>query len=232
MTPRPTGGYRFAAGDAVAHATRPEWGIGRVRKAEVTTHNGTQAQRLTVDFPNRGRVTLDASVAPLRLADPQETPRQDAASDPDFLTPRKNSMSSSGFALSNNAGGWLAELESRANGGKQSHELWDLPDELSDPFLSDEARLKATLETYKYSTEPRSLIEWAQRQTGLDDPLTRYTRTDMEQAFPRFARDRDNHLKDLVRQLKRAGRQQAVEQVRNKCQIPAAVSAVDRALRA
>ncbi len=141
-------------------------------------------------------------------------------------------MSTSGSTLSNKPGGWLAELESRANGGQQSHELWDLPEELSDPFLSDEARLIATLETYKYSTEPRSLMEWAQRQTGLEDPLSKYTRTDMEQAFPRYARDRDNHLKDLVRQLKRGGRQQMVEQVRNKCQIPAAVSAVDKALRA
>jgi len=231
MTPPPTGGYRFATGDAVAHATRPEWGVGRVRQAQWTEQGGRQTQRLIVDFPHRGRVTLDASVAPLRPTDPP-TPRHDAATEPDFLAKRNPSMSTSGFALSNNTGGWLAELESRANGGKQSHELWDLPEELSDPFLSDEARLKATLETYRYSTEPRSLIEWAQRQTGLEDPLTKYTRTDMEQAFPRFARDRDNHLKDLVRQLKRAGRQNMVEQVRNKCQIPAAVSAVDKALRA
>ena len=217
---------RYQRGDMIEHTRRPEWGVGRVRMAEAAASDGKTAQRLVVDFPNKGRVTLDTFAAPIRLF--RRTAAQPVT---DPLSQQDRPMTTSGSALSNN-GGWLAELESRVNGGKQTHELWDLPDELSDPFLSDEARLKATLETYKYTTEARSLIEWAVRQTGLEDPLSKYTRTDMEMAFPRFARDRDNHLKDMIRQFKREGKQRMVEQIRNHCQIPAAVSAVDKALRA
>ena len=129
-------------------------------------------------------------------------------------------------------GGWLSELEARAGGKGPAHELWELPEELSDPFISDAQRLSHTLETYKYSTEPRSLIDWAVRQTGLDDPLTKYNRIEMEQAFQRFARDRDLHLKELVRQLKRNAQQAAIKEARRSCTLPAAVSALDKAMRA
>lgn len=217
---------RYRVGDLIIHTGRPTWGTGRIRKTQATRHDGVATQRLEVDFANHGRVTLDTAFAPIR---PAPTP---AASSRDTPSPKDQDMTATGSALSGNGGGWLADLESRANGGKQTHELWDLPDALSDPFISDEARLKATLETYRYSTEARSLIEWAISQTGLDDPLSKYNRIELEQAFPRFARDRDNHLKDMVRQFKREGKQRMIEQVRNKCELPAAVSAVDKALRA
>lgn len=216
---------RYRVGDTITHQARPEWGLGRIRKTDLVTRDGVATQRLVVDFSSKGRVTLDTATAPIGPAPaPRAGHAHASAQDHDMTT-------HSGSSLSNN-GGWLAELESRANGGKQSHELWDLPEALSDPFLSDEQRLNATLETYRFSTAARSLIEWAQKQTGLDDPLTKYTRTDLEQAFPRFARDRDLHLKEMVRTLKRGGKLRMIEQVRNRCQIPAAVSAIDKALRA
>ncbi len=220
----------YHRGDTIEHTTRPQWGIGCVQQAQPVIRDGVTTQRIVVDFPHKGRVTLDTATAPIRRFNPatQRTPTPT----PTPNTQDTKSMTTSGSALHNNKGGWLAELESKANGGKQTHELWDLPDALSDPFLPDEARLKATLDTYQYSTDARSLIAWAIMQTGLQDPLSKYTRTDMEMAFPRFARDRDNHLKDMIRQLKREGRHALIQQLRNHCQIPAAVSAIDRAMRA
>ncbi len=134
------------------------------------------------------------------------------------------------MTTTSSTGGWLASLEKASSG--QRHELWDLPTELKDPFANLVSRLQATLKAYRFSTEARSLIEWAMIQTGLDDPLSKYTRSDMEQAFPRFARNRDQHLKELVRQMKRRGQHAELKQVVNQTQMPAARSALDKAVRA
>lgn len=200
---------RFDRGDAVMHPRKPEWGQGVVKDAHTITHEGRPAQRLAVDFANRGRVVINTAVAPL-------------------ITPEKAKEQEKTMTTST-SGGWLASLEKSATG--QGHELWSLPHDLTDPFASLIDRLKATLKTYHFSTEPRSLMEWATVQTGLDDPLSKYTRSELEQAFPRFARDRDQHLKDLVRQLKRKGLHVELKQVVNKTQMPAARSALDKAVR-
>jgi hypothetical protein len=65
----------------------------------------------------------------------------------------------------------------------------------------------------------------------MNDPLTKYTRHDLEQAFARFARNRDQHLKELVRQLKRNGKHQTLVQARNQCKVLAGQTALERALR-
>ena len=123
--------------------------------------------------------------------------------------------------------GWLNVLE----GATGKNELWALPDELTNPFASISERLQATLETYKYSTDPKALFEWAVRQTGLDDPLSKYNRHELEQAFPRFARDRDGHLRDMVRQIKRADGYAILKEA-GKGLFPAGQSALDKAIRA
>jgi hypothetical protein len=244
---------KFNTGDRVVHPKRIEWGEGTVRQTNRVDHEGKPAQRVTIDFPNRGRVVINTGVVPLELkasadddADgkkPRRSPRTmpvyetipssghkradkpaEAASATATASPGDSAMGAAGNP--NDSKGWLDELET----GDQ-HELWALPDALSDPFLSLPERIKLTLETYKFSTEPRSLIEWAIHQTRLDDPLTRYTRQEMEHAFPRFARSRDNHLKDLVRQLKREGKPEQVRQARRTAKSPAAQSAFDRAMR-
>ena len=120
--------------------------------------------------------------------------------------------------------GWLNDLEG------QTSELWALPDALTDPFASLGQRLKATLETYRYSIDSRALFDWAVRQTGLNDPLSKYNRTELEQAFPRFARDRDLHLRDIVRQLKRSDGFHALKEA-GRGLFPAGQSALDRAMR-
>ncbi|MEM8782871.1 MAG: DUF3553 domain-containing protein [Planctomycetota bacterium] len=238
----------FEKGDRVQHPKRPEWGSGVVRDTQAITHDGQAAQRVTIDFVGKGRVVINAAVAPLEKvgeAPAPKKPEKDYDGSAAQLwagAPTPNLKSDSGAGLAaiqetsrgamsapGNKDNWLDELETA--GGKK-HELWELPDELTNPFATPEQRLKATLDTYQYSTEPRALIDWARRQTGLDDPLTRYTRPELEQAFPRFARDRDAHLRSIVRDLKRANDMATIKASMKGGLIPAAQSAIDRAIRA
>ncbi|MEM6333570.1 MAG: DUF3553 domain-containing protein [Planctomycetota bacterium] len=241
---------KFNADDRVVHPKRVEWGVGTVRQTNRIDHEGKPAQRVTIDFPNRGRVVINTGVVPLELreaADPaasstvKRSPRtrpvydtipsngKVAASAP--ATPAKAPAVAANVAAGEADSaqpdkGWLNTLETG-----DTHELWALPERLSDPFLSLADRIKLTLEMYRYSTEPKALIDWAIAQTGLDDPLTRYTRQEMEHAFPRFARNRDQHLKDLVRQLKREGKPEQIKNARRGAKFAAAQSAFDRAMR-
>lgn len=132
-----------------------------------------------------------------------------------------------------NDGGWLASLEakksSNGNGQPNSDELRQLPDALADPFLTLEQRVEAALDTFRFSLEARALIDWAIGQTGLDDPMSRYTRHELEQGFDWFCRDRDLQLKELVREAKSRGRQEMLEGVRRRLKLPAAISALDKA---
>lgn len=216
-------GY-FSVGDAVAHPRKPEWGRGVVREAGVITHEGKQAQRLRVDFANKRNTIINTAIAPLIAAE--------AVRNGFFTTTgvekEQQSMSRTPTDKLANAG-WLDELETSKGLGKG--DLWDLPSSLNDPFSSNEQRLAATLDTFKYSTEPGPLFQWAVVQTGEDDPLTKYTRVELEQAFPRYARDRDNHLFDLVRQMKREGQLETVRRMAQTCKHRLGRSLLEKALR-
>lgn len=78
-----------------------------------------------------------------------------------------------------------------------------LPEAVRDPFTSLENRLTATLALFRFTPDGGSLIDWATTQSGLVDPLTRFTRQSLEEMFTRFARRRDDHLKELVRESRR-----------------------------
>lgn len=199
---------RFEPGDLVSHPKRPQWGGGVVKKADAIHHQGQRVQRLTVDFANHGRVVINTAVATLLAK--KET----------------NSMTANATGKDK---GWLDQLEQTQ--GLKSHELWELPDAMTDPFATESMRLTATLESYRHSTEARSLIDWAITQTGLDDPMTRYTRQELEQNFQRFARNRDQHLKELVRNMKRMGQQNQIQQVMSKLPDATARDALKKALR-
>lgn len=198
---------RFAQGDRVVHARRPQWGSGVVKKADNITHDGEPAQRLTIEFANHGRVVLNTALAQLNPKEAEQAMTMN-------ITKEK---------------GWLDELEHAQ--GKKTHELWELPDDVSNPFASEKARLLATLDTYRWSTEARSLIDWAVTQTGLDDPMTRYTRQELEQNFQRFSHRRDQHLKELVQNIKRLGQKQLLHQVMSQAKNPAARDALKKAMR-
>lgn len=195
----------FKIGDKVAHPKKPEWGTGVVVQAQPATHNGIQAQRLRVDFANKRNTTINTAIAPLVSGD---------AINQTSIPPKGLGQDMSMSAEANKLGaGWLDQLEGSKPGGKQ--QLWDLPDACNDPFSSDEEQLDATLDTFKYSTDPGPLFQWAVVQTGMDDPLSVHTRVELEQAFPRFTRDRDNRLFELVRLIKRSG---GIEALRRKAQ--------------
>ncbi len=55
----------FQRGDVVIHPRRPEWGRGVVKEASHITYQGDAAQRVAVQFANKGRVVINTAVAPL-----------------------------------------------------------------------------------------------------------------------------------------------------------------------
>ena len=186
----------FSPGDVVVHPRRLEWGDGVVDQATNIDHEGRTAQRLVVRFTHRERVTLNTAVAQLMSKEDYTAMRRH---NPSLGSSRTVQEPASGTASDNR--GWLATLEQDPS----EHELWRLPELMTDPFVSVGRRLQATLDSYRFSSEPRSLTAWAVAQTGLQDPLTKYTRQELESAFPRFARDRNAHLLDLVKKIKRTG---------------------------
>ena len=56
----------FTPGTVVRLRTRPEWGLGRVQSAA--------GERITVDFDEAGKVTLDRRHAALELVAPAKPP--------------------------------------------------------------------------------------------------------------------------------------------------------------
>ena len=252
----------FDRGDRVRHPKRPEWGSGVVRDVTSTTHNGAPAQKLTIDFANKGRAVINAAVAPLEkiggevpagsTRERKEPSHRGSAAQlwaghPDRLQAqtaeeREAAAEDAGTALLERRGvgpggrkvadqGWLDELEGGGARGGGQHELWELPASMTDPFVDIRDRLRNTLLSYRFTDDPRSIIEWATCQTGLDDPLTRYTRHEMEQAFPRFCRDRDNHFRKMAMDLKKKRDAKTLKGAMKGGLPPAGQSAVDKALK-
>lgn len=166
-------------GDRVVHATKPEWGIGEVRSAESTVQDGVKCQRLTLRFERAGVKTLSTAFAELRSPDEMgHTPATMAAEGP-----------TSDPLL-----------------GDESPEerIVRLPDAATDPFTTPRNRLKATLALYRFSRDGGSLLDWAASQTGMRDPLTRFSRHDLERLFERFRIGLDSHLRRVVGEVRKA----------------------------
>ncbi len=209
MTSKPT----FKRGDVVVHTRRPEWGRGVVDRATAITHEGQQAQRLVITFANHGRVTVNTAVATLAAQQHKEPTMSHSADTPPTTLPADR--------------GWLSTLE---QGGQ--NELWQLPEAMTDPFVSLAGRLDATLVSYRFDESDRGLIDWAVAQSGLTDPLSRYTRHDLEQAFDRFAINRQRHLNQLVSDIKKQRQDglihEQMRELRNNAARLALKKAVDR----
>ncbi|NJL30962.1 MAG: DUF3553 domain-containing protein [Phycisphaerales bacterium] len=219
--------HRFKRGDLVSHPLRPEWGPGVVITAASIVHEDQPAQRLVVDFSNHGRVTLNTGVAQLIARE---------GTMPMTMTTTSSVPAKSTTIIAQNTNGngrgWLDTLDPSNVG---SNELYRLGDAMTDPFVSPSRRLQATLDTFRFGNDPRharNLLDWAVAQTGLKDPMTKYTRHELEQGFRRFVRDRDNHLFDLVRSMKRQGGQDALFQIKNSITEPLAKTSLERAIRA
>jgi hypothetical protein len=207
----------YRRSDRVVHPKRPEWGVGVVNQVDLVTQDGRQVQRLTVTFEHHGRVVINTAIAPLLPAGDRT---QDA----------NPSMNATRTPTSASDGGWLAALE--RNGKPKGSELWALPTSFSDPFVNDATRLDSVLDSFRFGVDARGLIDWAIGQTGLSDPLSKYTRHDLEQAYQHYARDRELLMREMVRNLKRQGQQLVIEQAMSRCRIQEARAALSRAMRA
>lgn len=165
----------WQSGDRVVHTARPEWGQGRVINATSIREGGEAAQRLTVRFDRAGTKTLSTAVA--RLAQADAVPVQVFAPSLD--------------------GSGEAERDSLHREALASR-LVALPDAASDPFLPLARRLEAAVGLYRFESHGRSLLDWAAAQTGLTDPLSVFSRHDLEGSFERFRHALDSHVAKLV----------------------------------
>lgn len=163
-------------GDKVRHTGRPEWGEGTVTLAHADSHNGKHCQRLTIRFDRAGAKTISTAFASLVPA--EWTPVLTCVA----------SEQSLGFEGDRKA------VEERLVG---------MPETATDPFVTPARRLTATLELYRFTGSGASLLDWAAMQTGLKDPLTKFSRQELEQYFARFQMNLETHLRRLVKELRR-----------------------------
>jgi len=184
---------RLTAGDTVRHPRRPEWGIGRVLRAQSPTGEAG-AQRVTVDFPGRGRLTIDTGTVALE-------PATDAAPAPPEARSEADRM--------------LEALERMAGSGEEA--LADLPEAMTDPLTSLRERLRRALEGYRFPPTDRGRFDWAVARTGLNDPLSHHSRDAIAEAFTRYRRRLDRHVGELVRQMQQAGRRQELNTLYQAC---------------
>jgi hypothetical protein len=166
---------QWKRGDRLVHAARPEWGVGEVTSVQAGTDNGKATQTLTVRFTRAGSKTLSAPPAPLEPA--EEVAPLDRA---------------------------LAERAGFAEQAAVEEVMTVVPERARDPFASMAERLRFTLDLYRFTESGAPLIDWAAAQSGLADPLSRFSRHELEQLFSRFRLNLDNHLRNLVDQVRRS----------------------------
>lgn len=185
----------WTKGEMVVHAAKPEWGAGEVLVAEPVVHEGKACQRLTIRFSRAGTKTISTAYADLRAS---EGPRLlQPPSEPAALP---SAAAARPAALNGDSVDPLAKAAIDAN---VSETLTRLPEAATDPFSSLRSRLAATLDLYKFTASGGSLLDWAAIQTGLADPLSRFSRHELEQWFQRFQVELDQHLKRLIREVRK-----------------------------
>ena len=185
----------WSFGDRVRLTAKPEWGVGMVSRAEPSRVKGELEWAVTVRFPNAGIKTLHTAAAVLERV--EETTQEGAGE------------AAQAFADADRVGD--DELLGPAAKKRVEALMLGLPDPCTDPFRSIAVRIEATLKLYRFDTSGRSLVDWAVAQTGLDDPLSRFNRHELEQHFTKWAGERDRHLARLVFEAKQ--KNESVEQV-------------------
>lgn len=211
--PRVATRMNFKPNDKLRHAGKPEWGVGVVLAAQQASHEGKPCQRLTVRFDNAGKKTITTAFADLRPFDPAQSlpqnPLQDTtlapARAPDQPRPRPAPASSKPTNHTHHADDANHAAESFPDPASARRRLAAIPDAASDPFLPLPARLRETLNLYQFEPQNRSLLDWASIQSGLRDPLSQFSRHELEQHFQTFRINLDRHLKDLLADARKAG---------------------------
>ena len=175
-------------GDRVRHPERPEWGIGDVTKVEILTRDGKPDRRVWIRFPSVGTKTVLASIAKL---EPMEEESIGDSTESDTLMDREDSHET----------GWLGEIAK----SKPEEAMAALHPRISDPFIPIRARIEILLKLYRFEPTGGKLIDWAVAQSGLDDPLSRFNRHELEQFYERWMWERDRALVRLLEEARKAG---------------------------
>ena len=172
-------------GDWVSHGGRPEWGSGQVVSAEGITQDGRKCQRLSVRFDRAGLKTLSTAFADLRPSTPNAP--QSVLSEAKPFDP----------ATLHEPDPPRADLEELRKA------LTTLPEECTDPFLSLGRRYENTLALSRFTGHGGSLLDWASTRTGMRDPLSCFSRHELEAFYAQFRMAAEAHLRKLSPEIRK-----------------------------
>lgn len=174
-------------GDKVTHPKFPEWGSGAVIKVENAPVNGDVTVRVTVRFTHAGLKKFVGDSIPLVvMMDGHSMPGDRVGKRPAIAAVEDLERSGMNQAV-------VQKLEEI---------MFAIPHACMDPFNTLEHRMRRTLQLYKYDLSGKGLMEWAMAQTGMDDPLTRFNRTELEDYFKQYSFLLKQHLSKLLYELK------------------------------
>lgn len=216
MTSRSKAIRSWSVGDLVYHTGRPEWGAGKVIKAEAAVNEGLKCQRLTVRFDRVGVKTVSTAFAELEAAstgsllppppppsvtfDWMPAPLPAPVAGQHAPRPERETKIDVGPAFSATPLPAASE-QPRVPDAK----LTELPENITDAFIPVKQRCLNAVALFKFTGQGASLYEWAIIQTGLRDPLAQFNRHELEQLFGRYRFNLEQHLKKLLRELRRQG---------------------------
>ncbi|MFK7759683.1 MAG: DUF3553 domain-containing protein [Phycisphaerales bacterium] len=178
-----TQSQRFQMGDRVVHSSKPEWGIGIVSTSSMGDHEGVPCQRLVIRFDRAGLKTVSTAFASIELAGSRVG-----------VVPEKEGMDVLVETLSNP----ILNADPR----EIQQIMTSIPEPARDPFASPAQRLKSTLSLYRFKNTGGSLIDWSVMQSGLSDPLSKFTRHELEDFFGFFEKNLWKHLGKMVREAR------------------------------
>lgn len=95
------------------------------------------------------------------------------------------------------AQGWLDQIAGRALDDR----LRKLPSDVEHMIGTTRDKLAAITRLYEFEDEPKSLQRWAQRITGAADPLSLWSRDELQLSFGAFCGERDSYLRGQAAQL-------------------------------
>ncbi len=170
-------------GDRVVHASQPEWGVGIVSTSSMGDHEGVPCQRLVIRFDRAGLKTVSTAFAKIEAAGD----RVGVVTEKETITARSDGASNPIL---------------KATAREVMQIMTTIPDAARDPFATPGQRLKATLSLYRFTDSGGPLIDWAVMQSGLSDPLSKFTRHELEDFFGFFEKILWKHLGKMVREAR------------------------------
>ncbi|MBW7905167.1 MAG: DUF3553 domain-containing protein [Phycisphaerae bacterium] len=94
--------------------------------------------------------------------------------------------------------GWLDSLA----GATADQRLRQLPADVEQVLGTPAQRLAAVLPWYGFDAEEHGLVRWARALVRASDPLSVWSRDELEAAFAAFCRERDAHLRGVAALLR------------------------------